>query len=402
VSDGGVHSSDRHLPHLLRLAAERGLSPEQVCVHAILDGRDTPPRSGAGYVEALERDVAAAGVGRIASVVGRYFAMDRDNRWDRTEKAYRLLTEAVAGYRAATAGEALAAAYERGENDEFVAPTVVQGDGDTVAVVADNDAVLFMNFRADRARQLTRAFVDRDFSAFERRVVPKLADFVMTTEYAADIDASCAYPPESLSNVLGDFIAQWGKTQLRIAETEKYAHVTYFFNGGREEPFPHEERVLVPSPKDVATYDLKPEMSAYLVTEELMQRIENAAYKLIVLNFANGDMVGHSGIMAAAVKACEAVDKCLGQIVEKFTAQGGIVIITADHGNAETMLDLNSDSPITAHSSNPVPFILISQQYKKAKLRQGGSLRDIAPTILCLLNLPVPDEMTGRSLIIMP
>jgi 2,3-bisphosphoglycerate-independent phosphoglycerate mutase len=394
LSPGGVHSHENQLFAAIRLAVQRGA--ERVYLHAFLDGRDTPPRSAGPSLEKADRLFAELGRGRVASITGRYFAMDRDNRWDRTEKAYRLLTEAVAGYRAATAGEALAAAYERGENDEFVAPTVVRGDGDAEVVVADNDAVLFMNFRADRARQLTRAFVDRDFSAFERRVVPKLADFVMTTEYAADIDASCAYPPESLSNVLGDFIAQRGKTQLRIAETEKYAHVTFFFSGGREEPFPGEDRELIPSP-DVATYDLQPEMSAPEVTDKLVAAIRSGKYDLIVCNYANGDMVGHTGVYEAAVKAVEALDECLGRVEEALLEVDGQALVTADHGNCEQMVDYEAGQPHTQHTTERVPLVYIG--HRRLQLDPaGGRLADIAPTLLALMEMPQPPEMTGTNL----
>ncbi len=394
LSPGGVHSHENQLFAAIRLAVKRGA--ERVYLHAFLDGRDTPPRSAGPSLEKADRLFGELGRGRVASITGRYFAMDRDNRWDRTEKAYRLLTEAEAGYRAATTGEALAAAYERGENDEFVAPTVVRGDGEPEAVVADNDAVLFMNFRADRARQLTRAFVDRDFSAFERRVVPKLADFVMTTEYAADIDATCAYPPEHLSNVLGDVIARQGKTQLRIAETEKYAHVTFFFSGGREEPFPGEDRELVPSP-DVATYDLKPEMSAPEVTDKLVAAIRSGRYDLIVCNYANGDMVGHTGVYEAAVKAVETLDECLGRVEEAVLEVDGQALVTADHGNCEQMVDYEANQQHTQHTTERVPLVYIG--HRRLQLDPaGGRLADIAPTLLALMDMPQPPEMTGTNL----
>jgi len=398
LSPGGVHSHENQLFAAIRLAVKRGA--ERVYLHAFLDGRDTPPRSAGPSLEKADRLFAELGRGRVASITGRYFAMDRDNRWDRTEKAYRLLTEAEAEYRAATAGEALAAAYERGENDEFVAPTVVRGDGEAQAVVADNDAVLFMNFRADRARQLTRSFVDRNFTSFERRVVPKLADFVMTTEYAADIDASCAYPPERLSNVLGDFIAQRGKTQLRIAETEKYAHVTFFFSGGREEPFPGEDRELIPSP-DVATYDLKPEMSAPEVTDKLVAAIRSGKYDLIVCNYANGDMVGHTGVYEAAVKAVEALDVCLGRVEEAVLEVDGQALITADHGNCEQMVDYEAHQQHTQHTTELVPLVYIGHRPLQLD-PAGGRLADIAPTLLALMDMPQPPEMTGTNLARLP
>lgn len=394
LSPGGVHSHENHLFAAIRLAVRRGAA--RVYLHAFLDGRDTPPRSAGPSLERADELFAELGRGRVASITGRYFAMDRDNRWDRTEKAYRLLTEGVAEYSAGTAGQALQAAYERGENDEFVAPTVIQAEGQEPALVADNDAVLFMNFRADRARQLTRAFVDRDFSGFERRVLPRLADFVMTTEYAADIDATCAYPPERLSNVLGDFISQRGRTQLRIAETEKYAHVTFFFSGGREEPFPGEDRILVPSP-DVATYDLKPEMSAPEVTDKLVAAIRSRKYDLIVCNYANGDMVGHTGVYEAAVKAVEALDACLGRVEEAVLEVDGQALITADHGNCEQMVDYEANQQHTQHTTERVPLVYIG--HRRLQLDPaGGRLADIAPTLLALMDMPRPPEMTGTNL----
>jgi len=398
ISDGGVHSHMNHVLALLKMAADHGL--KKVYIHAFMDGRDTPPTSGRDYISQLQHELVWIGTGRLATISGRFYAMDRDNRWERLKVAWQAIVDGH-GVLGRDPVQAVKDAYHRGETDEFIKPIVLLDEsGGPVATVRDNDIVLMFNFRADRVRELTHIFTDPNWNEFTLNHRPALADYVTFTQYDKHFTLPVVFPPVSLDHILAEEISASGFRQLRIAETEKYAHVTYFFNGGREEPFPHEERVLVPSPKDVATYDLKPEMSAYLVTEELMQRIENAAYKLIVLNFANGDMVGHSGIMAAAVKACEAVDKCLGQIVEKFTAQGGIVIITADHGNAETMRDPNSNSPFTAHSSNPVPFILISGKYKKAKLRQGGALCDIAPTILSLLDLPIPAAMTGKNLII--
>jgi len=398
VSNGGVHSHMDHLLALLKMAAEQGLT--EVYVHAFMDGRDTPPTSGLDYIRQLQHEMVWIGTGRLATISGRFYAMDRDKRWDRIQVAWKALVDGE-GVTGRDPVKAVKDAYRKGETDEFIKPVVLLDEsGVPVGTVKDNDAVLVFNFRADRVRELTHVFTDKNWEEFPVNHRPSLATYVTFTEYDKNFNVPVVFPPVSMDHILAEEISNGGLRQLRIAETEKYAHVTYFFNGGREEPFPLEDRILVPSPKDVATYDLKPEMSAYLVTEELLRRMDNDAYKLIVLNFANGDMVGHSGIMAAAVKACEAVDDCLGQIVEKFTADGGIVIITADHGNAETMRDFASNSPITAHSSNPVPFILVSNKYKNAKLRQGGSLRDIAPTILNLLDLPVPDEMTGKNLII--
>jgi 2,3-bisphosphoglycerate-independent phosphoglycerate mutase len=398
ISDGGVHSHLHHLLALLKMAADHGLT--KVYIHAFMDGRDTLPTSGLDFISQLQHELVWIGTGRLATISGRFYAMDRDKRWERVKIAWQAIVDGL-GVRGRDPVQAVKDAYHRGETDEFIKPVVLLDEtGDPVATVKDDDVVLMFNFRADRVRELTQAFTDRNWDAFPVNFRPALAEYVTFTQYEKDFNLPVVFPPVSMDHILGEEISAYGLKQLRIAETEKYAHVTYFFNGGREEPFPLEDRVLISSPQEVATYDLKPEMSAYLVTEELLRRIDDASYSLIVLNFANGDMVGHSGIMKAAIKACEAVDNCLGKIVEKFTANGGIVIITADHGNAETMRDPKSDSPITAHSSNPVPFILISEQYKNAKLRQGGSLCDIAPTILSLLHLPIPDKMTGRSLII--
>ena len=398
VSDGGVHSHLNHLLALLKMAADHGL--KEVYIHAFMDGRDTPPTSGVNYITQLQHELTWIGTGRLATISGRFYAMDRDTRWERVKVAWQAIVEGQ-GVLGRDPVQAVKDAYHRGETDEFIKPVVLLDEsGDPVATVQDNDIVLMFNFRADRVRELTRVFTDNNWDEFAINHRPALAAYITFTSYDKHFTLPVVFPPLSMDHILAEEISAAGLRQLRIAETEKYAHVTYFFNGGREEPYPLEERVLIPSPQEVATYDLKPEMSAYLVTEELMRRIDSSVYSLIVLNFANGDMVGHSGIMAAAVKACEAVDTCLGRIVEKFTAPGGIVLITADHGNAETMLDPHSHSPFTAHSTNPVPFILISEQYKNAKLRQGGSLRDIAPTILNLQNLSIPQEMTGRSLLI--
>jgi 2,3-bisphosphoglycerate-independent phosphoglycerate mutase len=394
LSPGGVHSHEQQIFAAIRLAAARGA--ERVYLHAFLDGRDTPPRSAGPSLGEAQALFAELGCGRVATITGRYYAMDRDNRWERIQLAYDLLTLGEAEASAPTATAALEAAYERGENDEFVKPTVVAGEGEEAALVGDNDAVLFMNFRADRARQLTRAFVEPEFSEFSRRVVPQLADFVMTTEYASDIDTSCAFPPQSLTNVLGDFLAQRGLTQLRIAETEKYAHVTFFFSGGREELFAGEDRVLVPSP-DVATYDLQPEMSAPEVTDKLVEAILSGKYDLIVCNYANGDMVGHTGIYDAAVKAVETLDTCLGRVEQAVLEAGGQALITADHGNCEQMVDYESGQHHTQHTTDPVPLVYIGERGVRLDPR-GGILADIAPTLLALMDLPKPDEMSGRSL----
>ncbi|WP_336356267.1 2,3-bisphosphoglycerate-independent phosphoglycerate mutase [Pseudomonas granadensis] len=391
LSDGGVHSHQDHLIAMAELAFKRGA--EKIYLHAFLDGRDTPPKSAASSIELLDATFQALGKGRIASIIGRYFAMDRDNRWDRVAQAYNLIVDGNSEFHAATAQEGLEAAYARGESDEFVKATTI---GEPVKV-EDGDAVVFMNFRADRARELTRVFVEDDFKDFERARQPKLAGFVMLTQYAASIPAPSAFAAGSLENVLGDYLAKNGKTQLRIAETEKYAHVTFFFSGGREEPFPGEERILIPSPK-VATYDLQPEMSAPEVTDRIVDAIENQRYDVIVVNYANGDMVGHSGVFDAAVKAVECLDTCVGRIVEALEKVGGEALITADHGNVEQMADESTGQAHTAHTTEPVPFIYVGK--RDLKVREGGVLADVAPTMLMLLGLEKPAEMTGTSILV--
>ncbi|MBP5060961.1 MULTISPECIES: 2,3-bisphosphoglycerate-independent phosphoglycerate mutase [Pseudomonas] len=391
LSDGGVHSHQDHLVAMAELAFKRGA--EKIYLHAFLDGRDTPPKSAASSIELLDETFKTLGKGRIASLIGRYFAMDRDNRWDRVAQAYNLIVDGKGEFNAATAQEGLQAAYERGESDEFVKATTL---GEPVKV-EDGDAVVFMNFRADRARELSRVFVEDGFKEFERARQPKLAGFVMLTQYAASIPAPSAFAPGSLENVLGDYLAKNGKTQLRIAETEKYAHVTFFFSGGREEPFPGEERILIPSPK-VATYDLQPEMSAPEVTDRIVDAIENQRYDVIVVNYANGDMVGHSGVFDAAVKAVECLDLCVGRIVDALEKVGGEALITADHGNVEQMSDAATGQAHTAHTSEPVPFIYVGK--RNLKVREGGVLADVAPTMLKLLGLPQPAEMTGTSILV--
>ncbi|TFH87597.1 2,3-bisphosphoglycerate-independent phosphoglycerate mutase [Billgrantia azerbaijanica] len=399
LSPGGVHSHEDHILAMAELAARRGAT--RVYVHAFLDGRDTPPRSAQASIERVNARLAALvgeGNGRVASLIGRYFAMDRDNRWDRVEKAYRLLTEGEGEVTAASAEAGLAAAYERGENDEFVSATAIQG-ADGPAVIADGDAALFMNFRADRARELTRAFVEDDFTGFTRRVRPALAggSLVTLTQYAADIPAPAAFPPEELVNTLGEVMEKRGLTQLRIAETEKYAHVTFFFSGGREAEYEGETRVLVPSPQDVKTYDEKPEMSAVEVTDRLVEAIDAGRFDLIVCNYANGDMVGHTGDFDAAVKAIEAVDACVGRVVEAIERAGGACLITADHGNAEQMVNPDTGVAQTAHTTFDVPLIYVGP--RAVRLRDDGRLCDIAPTLLTMMEQPVPEEMTGRVLI---
>lgn len=394
LSPGGVHSHEDHILAAADLAAARGA--KQVYIHAFLDGRDMPPRSAEPSLKKAAAKMKSLGVGRVASIVGRYFAMDRDNRWDRIEAAYNLMVTGDAEFTAKTAVEGLEQAYERGENDEFVKPTRIQDSNEPDAAINDGDAVIFMNFRADRAREMTRAFVEREFSAFERQRHPAIAEFVMLTEYAADINAACAYPPEKLVNGLGEYVSGLGKTQLRIAETEKYAHVTFFFNGGAEAPFEGEDRILVPSP-DVATYDLKPEMSAPEVTEKLVEAIRSGKYDLVICNYANGDMVGHTGKLDAAIKAAECLDECLSRVAEALEDVGGQALVTADHGNCEQMTDATSGQAHTAHTTGPVPLVYLGPQ--SLTLKDDGALSDIAPTLLTLMKLEPPAEMTGHSLV---
>ena len=395
LSDGGVHSHITHLYALLEMAAKMG--HKQVYVHAILDGRDVPPRSALTYIQELEEKISRIGTGRVATVSGRYYTMDRDRRWERVEKAYRCLTDG-AGHAAGSAVEAVEKGYSRGENDEFLQPTLVDGRG----LVQDSDSIIFFNFRPDRAREITRAFVDRNFKEFATRLMR--VHYTCMTQYDATLDVPVAFPAQNLEDTLGQVISRAGLKQLRIAETEKYAHVTYFFNGGKETPNPGEDRCLIPSPK-VATYDLQPEMSAFLVRDEVISRLEGDMYDLIVLNFANPDMVGHTGIFDAAVKAVEVVDGCVGAVVDKILEKGGAALLTADHGNAEKMRDEKSNQPHTAHTTSPVPFSLIMQAGalghggERIELREDGILADIAPTALKLLYIDQPPAMTGKSLI---
>ena len=393
LSPGGVHSHENQILALIELAAEKGL--KEVYLHAFLDGRDTPPRSARPSLERADEVLKARGIGRVASVMGRYYAMDRDSRWDRIERAYNLLQRGEAPFHAETAVAGLDAAYARDEGDEFVQPTAIHDADELPVRIDDGDVVVFMNFRADRARQLTRAFTSDQFDGFERRSRAKLTQFVMLTRYADDIDAPCAYPPETLHNSFGEYLAGLGKTQLRIAETEKYAHVTFFFSGGREQPFAGEERQLIPSPK-VATYDLQPEMSAIEVTDKLIEALESKRFDAIICNFANGDMVGHTGVFEAAVKAVETLDCCLQRIVAAVEATGADCLITADHGNVERMKDAATGQPHTAHTVEPVPLVYVGQQ--KVTLDPGGTLSDVAPTLLALMGLSIPEEMTGHSL----
>ena len=394
LSDGGVHSHNTHLYALLELAKKEGL--KEVFVHCLLDGRDTPPMSGADYLSQLEEKIGEIGCGRIATVMGRYYAMDRDNRWERVEKAYAAMVYGEgAGF--ASAKEIIEASYKGEVTDEFAVPSVVMENGEPVGQVKNCDGFIFFNFRSDRAREITKALALPGFKGFERRFHPQLASYVCMTVYDETFGLPVAFPSEELKNILGDVLSRAGLTQLRIAETEKYAHVTFFFNGGDEVPFPGEERCLIPSPKDVATYDKKPEMSAFLVTDELLRRLDENKYDVIVLNFANADMVGHTGILKAAVKAIEVVDDCIGRLLEKVLSKGGRALITADHGNAEMMVDEHG-GPHTAHTTDQVPFILVDDTRKGVNLR-SGILADIAPTMLEILGLPKPIEMTGQSLI---
>ncbi len=394
VSPGGVHSHEDHIQAAISLAAKKGA--KEIYVHAFLDGRDTPPRSAEPSLSKIDEQLKTLGRGRVASIIGRYYAMDRDNRWDRVKLAYDLLTEGTADHHAENAVEGLHAAYKRDESDEFVAATTLGNADQSNACIKDGDTVIFMNFRADRARELTRSFVDTDFNEFTQNKKPVLADFVMLTEYAADIQANCAYPPSALPNSLGEYMQALEKTQLRIAETEKYAHVTFFFSGGREALFDGETRELIPSP-DVATYDLKPEMSAYEVTEKLVTAIKSQQYDLIVCNFANGDMVGHTGKLDAAIKAAECLDDCLEKVSNAITQAGAHCLITADHGNAEQMQNPDTGQAHTSHTTLPVPLVYIGET--AITLKDDGKLSDIAPSLLDLMELPVPNEMTGQSLI---
>lgn len=395
LSPGGVHSHEEHIFALIRMAAQRGA--QKVYLHAVLDGRDTPPRSAKPSLEKAQALFADLGVGGIATIVGRYYAMDRDNRWDRVQQAYDAMTLGQSPCVASSSVEALDAAYERDENDEFVQATVIHQDGVAMGVIGDGDAVICANFRPDRSREITRAFVEsEDFSGFNRTSAPALADYVMMTEYAATIPAACAYLPATIVNDLGEYISAQGKTQLRISETEKYAHVTFFFNGGQEAVYPGEERILVSSPQ-VATYDLQPEMSAPELTDKLVDAIKSGKYDLIVCNYPNGDMVGHTGIFDAAVKAVEVVDSCLTRVLAAMAEVGGETLVTADHGNVEMMLDPASGQPHTAHTNFPVALIYDGPN-KQALSLEDGALCDLAPTILDLMGLPKPAEMTGHSL----
>tara|TARA_B100000315_G_scaffold92071_1_gene84839 strand:- start:30145 stop:31692 length:1548 start_codon:yes stop_codon:yes gene_type:complete len=395
VSEGGVHSQLSHLFALIDMADKDRI--QHVYIHAILDGRDTPPDGGVGYIKRLSEYLNQKKTGAIASICGRFYAMDRDNRWDRIEKAFCLYTQGK-GIKEKNPVEAVKKAYIRGETDEFVRPIVIiDPKEEPVRMIGDRDGIIFFNFRADRSREITRAFTDPSFSFFKRDPLPKLCEFVCMTLFDETFDLPVAFSPVRLSGILGEVVSRHGLRQLRIAETEKYAHVTYFFNGGEEKPFPLEDRCLIPSPRDVPTYDLKPEMSAYQVTEEVIARLKSKQYHMVVLNFANMDMVGHTGVLDAAIKACEATDHCIHQIVGTVKAQDGITMITADHGNAEQMIE--EDGQVhTAHTLNLVRFLLIDDMRKNAELR-NGILGDIAPTILDIMGIEKPQQMTGKSLL---
>ncbi len=393
LSPGGVHSHEDHIHAMLELAVERGA--KNVYLHAFLDGRDTPPRSAKTSIQSMEAQFETLQGGRFASIIGRYYAMDRDHRWPRIQAAYDLITQGKADYQAAHALDALEMAYQRDEGDEFVKATAIVPAGTEPVGIEDGDVVVFMNFRSDRARQITRPFIEPDFDGFSRDRKPALGAFVSLTEYKSDFDVAVAYPAESLKNVFGEYIAEHGLRQLRLAETEKYAHVTFFFNGGVEEPFEGEDRILINSPM-VATYDLQPEMSAPEVTDQLIEALKSETYDVIICNFANPDMVGHTGKFDAAVMAIETIDTCLGRILEALQAAGGEMLITADHGNAELMLNDATGQMHTAHTTNLVPLVYIGRQ---AQMAEHGALSDIAPSILYLMNMEIPPEMTGTPLV---
>lgn len=393
LSPGGVHSHEEHIQAMVRLAVERGA--EKVYMHAFLDGRDTPPKSAASSLNTMQDVFAQCGRGRIASIIGRYYAMDRDHRWPRVQAAYDLLTQGKADYAAPDALIGLQMAYDRGETDEFVKATAIVPPGAVPVRMEDGDALIFMNYRSDRARQITRAFIEDDFNGFPRAVRPTLSAFATLTEYNEEFHVPVAFPPERLRNTFGEYIAKLGLHQLRIAETEKYAHVTFFFNGGAEQPYSGEDRILIPSP-NVATYDLKPEMSAIEVTDKLIGAIESGNYDAIICNYANPDMVGHTGNMHAAIKAIETIDGCLNRLVAALQNVGGEMLITADHGNAEQMADDSTGQAHTAHTTNLVPFVYIGRGAEPAA---SGTLADVAPTMLYIMGIEQPAEMSGRPLI---
>jgi 2,3-bisphosphoglycerate-independent phosphoglycerate mutase len=398
VSDGGVHSHVEHLHACLELARREGVG--RAFVHAFMDGRDTPPRSGLGYLAELEKRLRDRGYGKVATVCGRYFAMDRDKRWDRVALAWAALVRGE-GFRATSGVAAMEESYARGDGDEFVKPTVVvDGGGAPVGPVRDGDAIIFFNFRADRAREITRAFTDPGFKDFARNPAPRLSAYVCMTEYDKTFGLPVAFPPTELTEIFPEIVSRAGLRQLRCAETEKYAHVTFFFNGGRETVFANEDRILVPSPRDVKTYDQKPEMSANEVTDKLVEAIGTGRYGFVLVNYANPDMVGHTGLLDAAVKAVKVVDGCVGRLWQAAQRQGMAMIVTADHGNCEMMTDPQTGEPHTAHTLNPVPFILAHPDFRGAKLRSKGVLADVAPTALAAMGLPQPKDMKGLSLLV--
>lgn len=394
LSPGGVHSHEEHIHAMVELAVKQGV--KKVYLHAFLDGRDTPPKSAEKSIQAMQAVFDELGSGCFASVVGRYYAMDRDHRWERVKYAYDAIADGCSEFTAKTAMSALEQAYERGEKDEFVKSTCIVPKGQSAIQMKDGDILIFMNFRSDRARQITRPFIESDFEAFSRDRKFTLSEFISLTEYSSNFDIPVAFPPERLTNVFGEYISKLGLHQLRIAETEKYAHVTFFFNGGNEEPFPDEDRILINSP-DVATYDLQPEMNAPKLAKKLIKAIKSDQYDVIICNFANPDMVGHTGNEKAAIEAIEAVDDIVGQITKAIQKSGGEMLLTADHGNAELMLDEQTGQAHTAHTCNPVPFVYLGRD--NAQMAQTGSLSDIAPTMLYLLDLKIPTEMNGCSLI---
>jgi len=393
LSEGGVHCHEDHIKAMVKLAVERGA--RNVYLHAFLDGRDTPPKSAEKSIKSMNDTFASLGAGRFASIVGRYHAMDRDHRWPRIKIAYDAIAHGRAEFHATDALQALQLGYARNETDEFIKPTIIIPEGQNTVKIEDGDIIVFMNYRSDRARQITRPFIESEFDEFDREGPPKLGAFVSLTEYSAAFDVPVAFPPERLNNVFGEYISKLGLRQLRIAETEKYAHVTFFFNGGNEDVLDGEDRILVPSP-DVATYDLKPEMSAAELTDKLLEAIQSEKYESIICNYANPDMVGHTGNYAATLKAIEALDTCLGRVIEATQAVGGELLITADHGNAEQMRDNKTGQNHTAHTSNPVPLIYIG---RPASLENSGALSDLAPTMLYLMNIEKPAEMGGHTLV---
>jgi 2,3-bisphosphoglycerate-independent phosphoglycerate mutase len=395
MSDGGVHSHIEQIKALVSMASGKGI--ESIFVHAFMDGRDTPPNSGLGYIQDMQDHLGSIPGGQIASVAGRFFPMDRDNRWERVERGFNALVHGQ-GFTARSGEEAVQAAYQREETDEFIQPTVIVDGKAPVGTISEGDGVVFMNFRGDRAREITRALTDDEFSHFDRGRLPAISSYVCLAEYNETFPYPVAFPPTHLNGILGEVVSEHGLSQFRIAETEKYAHVTFFFNGGEEKVFPGEERSLVPSPKDVLTYDLKPQMSAEEVTEELLANLDSGRFDFVLVNYANPDMVGHTGVYEAAVAAIEKVDDCIGRVADKVLKMGGVLLITADHGNAESMLDPGG-TPHTAHTTRRVPLVLVGAHYsQKDPDLQEGRLADVAPTILKIMGIRQPSEMTGVPL----